>query len=162
MVGILNKMASQLGDGIAVSSTPAPIPGLGSAAGFSGYLQSRENDDPLVLQQVAELFISELQKSSILTSLRTTAKAESPMLMVNVDEAKALALGVPIEDIYSTLAAFLGGTYINDFTRNGKINRVIMQADSQYRMSPEHLGRAWVKAQSGDCLLYTSPSPRDS
>ena len=72
VVGILNKMASQLGDGIAVSSTPAPIPGLGSAAGFSGYLQSRENDDPLVLQQVAELFISELQKSSILTSLRTT------------------------------------------------------------------------------------------
>lgn len=148
----LNELAKGLTDGVAVSSTPAPIRGLGSAAGFAGYLQSRESDDPLVLQQVAELFIAELQKSPILTSLRTTAKAESPMLLVNVDEAKALAMGVSISEVYTTLSAFMGGTYINDFTRNGKINRVIMQAESQYRMKPEHLGRAWVRSNTGEMI----------
>lgn len=148
----LNQLGRELTEGTGVASTPAPIRGLGSAAGFSGYLQARENDDPLVLQQVADLFISELEKSSILTSLRTTAKAESPMLMVNVDEAKALALGVSIDEIYETLSTFMGSNYINDFTRNGKINRVIMQADSQYRMKPEHLGRAWVRSQAGEMI----------
>ncbi len=148
----LNQLGRELTEGTGVASTPAPIRGLGSASGFSGYLQARENDDPLVLQQVADLFISELEKSSILTSLRTTAKAESPMLMVNVDEAKALALGVSIDEIYETLSTFMGSNYINDFTRNGKINRVIMQADSQYRMKPEHLGRAWVRSQAGEMI----------
>ncbi len=148
----LYQLGRELTEGTGVASTPAPIRGLGSAAGFSGYLQARENDDPLVLQQVADLFISELEKSSILTSLRTTAKAESPMLMVNVDEAKALALGVSIDEIYETLSTFMGSNYINDFTRNGKINRVIMQADSQYRMKPEHLGRAWVRSQAGEMI----------
>ena len=52
-------------------------------------------------------------------------------------------MGVSISDIYDTLAAFMGSTYINDFTRNGKINRVIMQADTEYRMKPEDLGRSW-------------------
>ena len=74
------------------------------------------------------------------------------MLLVNVDEAKALAMGVSISDIYDTLTAFMGSTYINDFTRNGKINRVIMQADTDYRMKPEDLGRSWVRNNAGEMI----------
>ncbi len=156
VVAQLNKLSAELTEGVAIASTPAPIRGLGSAAGFMGYLQSRESDDPLVLQEVANTFLAELRKSPILTSLRTTAQAESPMLMVNVDEAKALALGVKIDEIYDTLAAFMGSSYINDFTRNGKINRVIMQADDQYRMRPEDLGRAWIRSASGQMVPLSS------
>ena len=152
VVKILTKMADELTEGRATASTPAPIRGLGSSGGFSGYLQSRESDDPLQLQQVADNFIEELSRSSMLTGVRHTAMAESPMLAIDVDESKALAMGVPIADIYDTLAAFMGSTYINDFTRNGKINRVIMQADAKYRMKPDDLGRSWVRNNDGKMI----------
>ena len=152
VVKILTKMADELTEGRATASTPAPIRGLGSSGGFSGYLQSRESDDPLQLQQVADNFIEELSRSSVLTGVRHTAMAESPMLAIDVDESKALAMGVPIADIYDTLAAFMGSTYINDFTRNGKINRVIMQADAKYRMKPDDLGRSWVRNNDGKMI----------
>ena len=148
----VTAIGNALTDGTAVASTPAPIRGLGSAAGFTGFLQSRESDDPLLLQQVSEMFIAELQKSPILTGLRATAKAESPMLAIHVNEAKALAMGVDISEIYGTLSAMMGSTYINDFTRNGKINRVIMQADAKYRMKPEDLGRSWVRSDAGEMI----------
>ena len=152
VVQILTKMAEELTDGRATASTPAPIRGLGSSGGFSGYLQSRESDDPLQLQQVADNFIDELSRSPLLTGVRHTAMAESPMLAINVDEAKALALGVSISDIYDTLSALMGSTYINDFTRNGKINRVIMQADAKYRMKPDDLGRSWIRNDAGQMI----------
>ena len=152
VVRILTKMAEDITEGRATASTPAPIRGLGSSGGFSGFLQSRESDDPVQLQQVADNFISELERSPLLTGVRHTAMAESPMLLVNVDEAKALAMGVSISDIYDTLAAFMGSTYINDLTRNGKINRVIMQADTEYRMKPEDLGRSWVRNSAGEMI----------
>ena len=152
VVQILTKMAEDITEGRATASTPAPIRGLGSSGGFSGFLQSRESDDPVQLQQVADNFIDELSRSSLLTGVRHTAMAESPMLLVNVDEAKALAMGVSISDIYDTLSAFMGSTYINDFTRNGKINRVIMQADTDYRMKPEDLGRSWVRNNVGEMI----------
>ena len=152
VVQILTKMAEDITEGRATASTPAPIRGLGSSGGFSGFLQSRESDDPVQLQQVADNFIDELSRSPLLTGVRHTAMAESPMLLVNVDEAKALAMGVSISDIYDTLSAFMGSTYINDFTRNGKINRVIMQADTDYRMKPEDLGRSWVRNNVGEMI----------
>ena len=152
ILAILRDMEKNIPEGVGTASVPAPIRGLGSAAGFSGYLQSRENDDPLVLQQVTDMFVDALKQSPILTSLRSTAKAEAPMLAISVDEAKALALGVNISDIYGTLAAFTGSTYVNDFTRNGKINRVIIQAEPEYRMKPEDLGRSWVRSSSGQMV----------
>ena len=107
-------------------------------------MQSRESDDPLLLQQVADNFITELSYSPILTGVRHTAKAESPILAVSVDEEKAMALGVSVSEIYDTLAALMGSTYINDFMRNGKINRVIMQADAEYR--------AWIRNSAGEMI----------
>ena len=74
------------------------------------------------------------------------------MLAIHVNEAKALAMGVDISEIYGTLSAMMGSTYINDFTRNGKINRVIMQADAKYRMKPEDLGRSWVRSDAGEMI----------
>ena len=125
---------------------------MGSSGGVAGFLQSRESDDPQLLQEFADNFIVELQRSPLLTGLRHTGMAQSPMLAVKVDEAKAMSLGVSVSDIYDTMAAFMGSTYINDFTRNGKINRVIMQADAPYRMKPEDLGRSWVRNDAGEMI----------
>ena len=66
-------------------------------------------------------------------------QADAPQLYLTVDEAKALAMGVAISDVYDTLGYFMGGKYVNDFTRIGKIFRVIIQADAPYRMTPESI-----------------------
>ena len=148
----VKTMVADLPDGLAMASVPPPIRGLGSSAGFSGYLQSRESDDPHQLQAVSELWVAALKSSPLIGSIRATGRAESPMLSVNINEDKALALGVPITDVYRTMATLMGGTYINDFTRNGKINRVIMQADAPYRMKPEDLGRSWIRSDYGEMV----------
>ena len=76
-------------------------------------------------------------------------QADAPQLYLTVDEAKALAMGVAISDVYDTLGFFMGGKYVNDFTRIGKIFRVIIQADAPYRMTPESLGELYVRSDTG-------------
>ena len=76
-------------------------------------------------------------------------QADAPQLYLTVDEAKALAMGVAISDVYDTLGYFMGGKYVNDFTRIGKIFRVIIQADAPYRMTPESLGDLYVRSDTG-------------
>ncbi|HAW44993.1 MAG TPA: hydrophobe/amphiphile efflux-1 family RND transporter [Sutterella sp.] len=152
VVDAVRVAAGDLTQAQAVASTPAPIRGLGSAAGFAGYIQSRASDDPSVLQAANDRFIAALRASPILTGIRSTANSTSPMISVSVNEAKALTYGVSVSDIYETMAAMTGGTYVNDFTRNGKINRVIIQAEERFRMQPSDLGRAWVKASNGKMM----------
>lgn len=141
---------------VAVVTLPAPIRGLGASSGFSGYLQAHGEDDPLVLQGVLQNFISSLASHPELTSLRGFSNASTPMLKVSVDEEKAERLGVKIDTIYSDLSTYFSGSYINDYTRNGKLYRVIMQADAPYRMTPEDLGRCWVRSATTGQMIPMS------
>lgn len=133
---------------VAVVTLPPAIRGLGSSAGFSGYLEAHGESDPLVLQGVLQDFINTLKSHPELTSLRGISNAATPMLKVAVDQEKAQRLGVNVDTIYSDLSTYFSGTYINDYTRNGKLYRVIMQADAPYRMAPEDLGRCWVRSST--------------
>ncbi|MBO5657863.1 MAG: efflux RND transporter permease subunit [Duodenibacillus sp.] len=149
---VLRQTVSAGTDSVSVPSLPPAIRGLGSANGFSGYILAQGNDDPLLLQYVTESYLQALRERPELTGLRSFIRAESPVLEVNVNEEKAMRLGVMTADVYDTLGTFFAGTYINDFTRNGRIFRVIMQADDQYRMTPEHLDKCFVRSSSGTMI----------
>lgn len=136
-------------DAVGQAVNPAPIRGLGRAGGLDFYIQSRESDNPLELQQVAEDFRQRLVAKPEISSARSMIQADAPQLYLTVDEAKALAMGVAISDVYDTLGYFMGGKYVNDFTRIGKIFRVIIQADAPYRMTPESLGELYVRSDTG-------------
>ncbi len=144
----LQKIANRSTESVSVTSLPAPIRGLGSASGFTGYIQARGNDNVELLQQVTNDFMAALAERPELTSLRTLLRAEAPILNVSLDETKAMQLGVTSQNVFDSLTAFFAGTYINDFTRNGRIYRVIMQADPSYRMTPEDFGRCWVRSET--------------
>ncbi|MDO5530645.1 efflux RND transporter permease subunit [Sutterella sp.] len=131
---------------------PAPIPGLGSSNGFSGYITAHGSDNPLVLQEVTDAFLEELGKRPEITGLRSSHNADSPQLQVIVDRDRAYALGVDVADIYDTISAMMGSNYVNDFTRNGKTYRVVMQADAQFRALPSDIGRASVRSSSGEMI----------
>ena len=107
---------------------------MGRAGGLDFYIQSRESDNPLELQQVAEDFRQRLVAKPEISSARSMIQADAPQLYLTVDEAKALAMDVAISDVYDTLGYFMGGKYVNDFTRIGKIFRVIIQADARWPM----------------------------
>ena len=139
-----------------VATTPGAIPGLGATNGFSGYVLSRGNDNPLVLQEVMDVYLDALAERPELTSLRSFLRADSPQLVLSVDEAKAIALGVSVEEVYDTISALMGSSYINDFTRNGKIYRVVMQAKADARATPEDLGRGYVRSSSGEMIPISS------
>ena len=148
----LTKWLRESPDARGIAVLPAPIPGLGSSNGFSGYLTSHGSDNPLVLQGIAEGFIAELSKRPELTGLRTSLTADSPQLLLTVDRDRAYALGVDVDDVYETISAMMGSSYINDFTRNGKTYRVVMQAEAKYRSLPSDIGRASVRASSGEMV----------
>lgn len=145
----LQTLVNARTDAVGQAVNPAPIRGLGRAGGLDFYIQSRESDNPLELQQVAEDFRQRLVARPEIASGRSMIQADAPQLYLTVDEAKALAMGVAISDVYDTLGYFMGGKYVNDFTRIGKIFRVIIQADAPYRMTPESLGELYVRSDTG-------------
>lgn len=145
----LQTLVNARTDAVGQAVNPAPIRGLGRAGGLDFYIQSRESDNPLELQQVAEDFRQRLVARPEIASGRSMIQADAPQLYLTVDEAKALAMGVAISDVYDTLGYFMGGKYVNDFTRIGKIFRVIIQADAPYRMTPESLGDLYVRSDTG-------------
>lgn len=145
----LQKITDESTASVGQAVNPAPIRGLGRAGGLDFYIQSRESDNPLELQQVSQDFRDRLVKRPEISSGRSMIQADAPQLYLTVDEAKALAMGVAISDVYDTLGYFMGGKYVNDFTRIGKIFRVIIQADAPYRMTPESLGELYVRSDSG-------------
>lgn len=145
----LQTLVNARTDAVGQAVNLAPIRGLGRAGGLDFYIQSRESDNPLELQQVAEDFRQRLVARPEIASGRSMIQADAPQLYLTVDEAKALAMGVAISDVYDTLGYFMGGKYVNDFTRIGKIFRVIIQADAPYRMTPESLGDLYVRSDTG-------------
>lgn len=152
----LQKAINSNPNATGVATTPAPIPGLGSSSGFSGYVTAHGNDDPLVLQEITDGFIRELAKRPELTGLRSFLVANSPELELVVDQDRAYSLGVSIDDVYNTIGTLMGSTYINDFTRNGKTYRVVMQADAKFRATPEDLGRAYVRSSTTGEMIPVS------
>jgi len=146
----------QLGDGVTVAFNPAPIRGLGSSGGFEAYLQARGSDDPRLMQQAMDGLLEALGRAPELTGVRGFLRADSPQLRLEVDEDQALAMQVELADVYGTLSTLLGGSYINDFSRNGRSYRVMLQADLDYRMRPEDLGRFWVRSAEGKMLPLAS------
>jgi hydrophobe/amphiphile efflux-1 (HAE1) family protein len=136
-------------DGLAIAFNPPAIRGLGNSGGFEVYVQSRGDSNPLRLSGVVNSFIGELRKEPRLTGINTFFRPTVPQFFVEVDEAKAISQDVPITDIYATLQSTMGSLYVNDFNRSGRTYRVQMQAEPQYRMKPEDLGRVYVRSQSG-------------
>lgn len=150
---VLAKTFSGIGmsmpDGMALVFNPPAISGLGSAGGFEAYIQARSDSDPKKLASVIQQFIEALKKRPELQGINTFFRPSSPQLMVEVDEAKAISMGVSVSDVYQTLQASMGSLYVNDFNRGGRTYRVQLQAEAAHRASPEDLGRLYVRTANG-------------
>jgi len=143
-------------DGMALVFNPPPIMGLGTAGGFEVYLQNRVDGDAKKLNEVTQTFIAELQKRPEFTRISTFFRPTVPQLFVEVDEAKVIALGIPLASVYETLQSTMGALYVNDFNKAGRVYRVQLQAESKYRMKPEDLGKIYVRSTTSSAMIPLS------
>jgi multidrug efflux pump len=136
-------------DGMAIAFNPPAIRGLGSSGGFELYVQTRGDSDPARLAAVVNNLIEELKKEPRLTEINTFFRPTVPQLFLEVDEAKAISQGVPVSSIYDTLQSTMGSLYVNDFNKSGRTYRVQLQAEAEYRMKAEDLGKVYVRSDKG-------------
>ncbi len=143
-------------DGMGLVFNPPPIMGLGSAGGFEVYVQNRVDGDARKLNEVVQNFMAELQKHPEFTRISTFFRPTVPQLFVEVDEPKVLALGIALSDVYATLQSTMGSLYVNDFNKSGRVYRVQLQAESNYRMRPEDIGKVYVRSASSGKMIPLS------
>ena len=145
-------------DGLAIAFNPPAIRGLGSSGGFELYVQSRGDSDPLHLFTVVNGFMDALKKEKSLAGINTFFRPTVPQLFVEVDEAKAISQGVPVADIYATLQSTMGSLYVNDFNKSGRTYRVQLQAEAEYRMKAQDLGKVYVRSNTGQMIPLSALS----
>lgn len=143
-------MGMGLNDGMALVFNPPAIRGLGAAGGFELFIQARGDSDPHQLAGVVEGFTNALKQRPELTGINTFFRPTSPQLYVEVDEAKAMSLGIPVAEVYQSLQAMMGSLYVNDFNfTNGRTYRVQLQADAAFRSDPKDFGEVYVRSAHG-------------
>ncbi|MCG8582638.1 MAG: efflux RND transporter permease subunit [Bacteroidales bacterium] len=135
---------------------PPAIPGLGSGSGFSLMLQDKQGNTPQYLAEQANAFIAEAQKRPEIANIFTTYRANVPQRRLNINRDKALKAGVQLNDLYTTISAFLGGAYINDFNRFGRLYKAYLQAAPEFRQDGEQLNMFFVKNKEGESLPLSS------
>jgi HAE1 family hydrophobic/amphiphilic exporter-1/multidrug efflux pump len=153
LAGQFMGMGMGLADGMALTFNPPPIRGLGSAGGFEVYLQNRVDGDPMKLHEVVQGFMAALQAHPEFTRINTFFRPTSPQLFVEVDEAKALSLGIPLGSIYETLQSTMGALYVNDFNMTGRAYRVQLQAEPAFRMQPDDIGKVYVRSSTSGAMI---------
>lgn len=135
---------------------PPPIQGLSLTGGVEGYLQLRGDSDPIRLNNIAQRAVAAANERPELMGVRSTLETNIPRYMIHVDREKAQAMGVPLSALFSTMQATFGSTYVNDFTYQGRLWQVNLQAEGEYRVSPENLRDVFVRANSGAMIPISS------
>jgi HAE1 family hydrophobic/amphiphilic exporter-1/multidrug efflux pump len=156
LVGEFYMKSGHLQEGLALAFGPPPIFGLGTSGGFEFYLQNRGEGGAARLYEVTQKMLAAVQKDPMFGQVNTLWRANVPQLFVQTDREKAKALGVPIDELYSTLAATLGTAYVNDFNKFGRTWQVLMSAEPAFRKNPEDVGAVYVRSDRGAMVPLSS------
>jgi hydrophobe/amphiphile efflux-1 (HAE1) family protein len=150
---LIARAGNQIPEASVRAFGPPPIRGLGSAGGFEFYVQARGEVSPVELEQMTQALIAKLNQHPNLDFSNTFFRATVPQLRVDVEREKALALGVPVSEVFETLQSTMGALYVNDFNKFGRTYRVQVQAEAPFRAKPEDLGNVYVRsATSGEMI----------
>ncbi len=156
--GIISVMQKRIADaGIKGANVqviqPSPIPGVGSTVGFSFQIEQRSsNDDLHQFEAVVSKFIAEANKNPAISKAFTYYTSRTPNMSLTVDRDKCEKLGVNIADVFTTIQAYMGSLYINDFTTYNRTFHVVIQADTAYRALVSDMNKYYVRNQAGQML----------
>jgi HAE1 family hydrophobic/amphiphilic exporter-1 len=129
-----------------------PIPGVGSVGGFEFVLQDTQGRSAQELAAVMRALVITANEQPEIAMAFSSFRADVPQMFVDVDRDKAKALGISLNEIFSTMQTMLGSMYVNDFNRYGKVFRVILQAEGDFRNSEQDISRFYVRSKTGEMV----------
>jgi multidrug efflux pump len=146
--GKLNMMYSQIPEATIFALNPPPIIGLSISGGFEMYVQDRTGGDLSQLSQYVNQIVAKANQHPALTRVRSNFHLATPQYNIVVDREKSKALGVSLTDIYATLQATFGATYVNDFNLYGRTYKVNLQSEADFRENPEDMSNVFVRSST--------------
>ncbi len=160
VAGIVERLRgplSRIGGARVLPFQPPAIRGVGNVGGFQFIVEDTSGTGSLdnLGASVGEL-VARGNEEGRLRGVFTSFTADTPLLDVEVDRQKAKALGVPIEQIFSTMQVYMGSQYVNDFNYANRTYRVYLQAEQQFRDSPSDIGAFYVRSEAGDMIPLES------
>jgi hydrophobic/amphiphilic exporter-1 (mainly G- bacteria), HAE1 family len=148
----LNQQLSQLPQGTVFSFSPPAIPGVGTSGGFTFVLEDRAGKDVQFLANNLAKFLAAARKRPEIGMIATTFLPSVPQQYLDVDRAKVLKQGVPLNDVYRTVQAYMGGLFVNYFNDFGRQWQVYVEAETPYRSNAGDLGQFYVRNGSGEMV----------
>jgi multidrug efflux pump len=152
----LRHSFSAIKESIVLPVLPPSIPGLGTTGGFEFYVQSMGSGDSQDLEQVTRKFIARASERPELAGVTTTFSASQQQLYFELDRNRAEILGVHVSDIYETLQAYMGSSYVAQFVEFGRIWQVIIQSQPEYRDEPTDIGQIYVRSNRDGKMIPLS------
>ena len=150
------KAFNQIKEARVIASSPPAISGLGSSAGFDMELQDHAGAGHDALMAARNQLLALAAENPELTRVRHNGLDDSPQLQIDIDQRKAQALGVAIDDINDTLQTAWGSSYVNDFMDRGRVKKVYVQAAAPYRMLPDDINLWYVRNKDGGMVPFSA------
>ena len=148
----LNQELARLPEAVSIAFSPPAIPGSGTSGDISFILEDRSGGDADLLANNTRIFLEAARRRPELARVSTTFQPAVPQIYLNVDLEKALKYGVAINDVYTTIQAFMGGSFINYFNRFGREWQVYLQAEGSYRARAQDLGGLYVRNSNNQMI----------
>ncbi|MDB5930784.1 MAG: hydrophobe/amphiphile efflux family transporter, partial [Polaromonas sp.] len=137
-------------------SLPPAVRGLGANAGFNFHLKDTNGLGHDALVKARDQVVQLLGQNKNVANVRSNNLDDTPQFAVDIDDARAGALGLPTASINSTLSGAMGGTYVNDFLNNGRVKRVYMQGEAAFRMQPDDINSWSVRNASSQMVPFSA------
>lgn len=153
IIELVNRdLALEIKGAQAFAFGPPAIPGLGNGSGFSIMIQDRVGKSPQYLSENLIRFIQAANARPEIGRAFSTFQSSVPQRYMDINKEKALKMGITLNDLYTTVGAFMGGAYVNDFTRFGRLYKTYLQAEPQYRSKEEDINNFFIKNNKGDMV----------
>ncbi len=139
-----------------IASSPPAITGLGNSSGFDMELEDHAGLGHAKLMAARDQLLQLAGQNPLLSRVRHNGLDDSPQLQIDIDQRKAQALGVSIDDINNTLSTAWGSTYVNDFVDRGRVKKVYVQAAAPFRMLPDDINKWYVRNSAGGMVPFSA------
>ncbi|MDV6331032.1 efflux RND transporter permease subunit [Asticcacaulis sp. 201] len=156
LVERVNKQFSQIHTARVFPMIPPAVRELGNSSGFDLQLKDVGGVGHETLAAASDQLISMAAKDPLLSNVRANIQDDTPQLKLDIDNARAGAMGVSVANINSLLGTALGGTYVNDFIDRGRIKRVYVQGDREFRSQPEDINRWYLRNSAGEMVPFST------
>jgi len=139
-------------EAISIVFAPPTLPGMGNASGFQFELQDRAGSTPAALAQTSRQFIQQAAQNPNVANLYTGFSTNVPQVDLDIDRDKVRTLDIPVNYVFQGLQIFLGGLQVNDFNLFGRTYKVMVQAEPEFRATPENIGNIYVRSNDNSMV----------